>query len=212
MKPDSMFWIRICIVHSILVTWNDSTTAIIRRFFSESNDCWCGSKTTTKKHLKLTFCPKYVKTDLNQPNSKTTSTKQYLRRHLYTKSPSKNIFTKNKFKRNLHPKKSNCFLTWKTAKIEIDKNLKKRRCFIRFYQFRFLLCYLLCFFSRIFWWRCFFILFGRDFSSDVFFVEMSLQLFGTEMSLERCFGRDCSSDVYLAGNVSSKLPWYNFSR
>ena len=57
MKPDSMFWIRICIVHSILVTWNDSTTAIIRRFFSESNDCWCGSKTTTKKHLKLTFCP-----------------------------------------------------------------------------------------------------------------------------------------------------------
>ena len=56
-----------------------------------------------------------------------------------------------------------------------------------------------------------FLHFGRDFSSDVFFVEMFLQLFGTESFL-RCFGRDCSSDVYLAGNVSSKFPWYNFSR
>ena len=116
-----MFWIWICIVHLILVTWNDSTAGIICRFFSESNDCWCGSTTTTKKHLKLTFCPNMWKEILTNQIQKTISTKQYLRRHLYPINPSKNILTKNKFKRNLHPKKSSCFRHEKLQKSKLMK-------------------------------------------------------------------------------------------
>ena len=153
------------------MTWNDSTAGIICRFFSESNDCWCGSTTTTKKHLKLTFCPNMWKEILTNQIQKTTSTKQYLRRHLYPINPSKNILTKNKFKRNLHPKKSSCF---RHEKLQKSKLMKLNKI-IKVYQFRFLPCYLLCFFSQIFWWRCFFILFGRDFSSDALFVETFLQ-------------------------------------
>ena len=103
------------------MTWNDSTAGIICRFFSESNDCWCGSTTTTKKHLKLTFCPNMWKEILTNQIQKTTSTKQYLRRHLYPINPSKNILTKNKFKRNLHPKKSSCFRHERLQKSKLMK-------------------------------------------------------------------------------------------
>ena len=105
------------------MTWNDSTAGagIICRFFSESNDCWCGSTTTTKKHLKLTFCPNMWKEILTNQIQKTTSTKQYLRRHLYPKSPSKNIFTENISKRNHHPKKSSCFRHEKLQKSKLMK-------------------------------------------------------------------------------------------
>ena len=34
---------------------------------------------------------------------------------------------------------------------------------------------------------------GRDFSSELFFIEVFLQIFGRELSLERFFGRDFSS-------------------
>ena len=44
--------------------------------------------------------------------------------------------------------------------------------------------FLVMFFSWIFWWRCFFILFGRDFSSDGFLQRCFFNLFGREMSLE----------------------------
>ena len=41
--------------------------------------------------------------------------------------------------------------------------------------------FLVMFFSQIFWWRCF-ILFGRDFSSDVFFCRDFFNFFSREMS------------------------------
>ena len=141
------------------------TAAIICRFFSESNDCWFVNKTTTKKHVKLTFYRNFWKEILTNQLEKENGTKQYLRRHLYPKVHQKKSLPKTTSKRNLHPKKSSCFRHEKKAKIETNENLVKARCFIRFHQFRFLPCFLFCFFSRIFWWRCFFILFGRDVSS-----------------------------------------------
>ena len=39
---------------------------------------------------------------------------------------------------------------------------------------------------QIFWWRCFFTCFGRDFSSDVFFVDMYFPIF----LLGKCLLRD----------------------
>ena len=52
------FELEFAFLHLILVTWNDSTAAIICRFFPESNDCWCGSKTTTKQYLRKHLYPK----------------------------------------------------------------------------------------------------------------------------------------------------------
>jgi len=48
-------------------------------------------------------------------------------------------------------------------------------------------------------------IFGRDFSSGIFFVEMFVDiLFGRQMSLKRLFGRDL---FFSLQNVSSELPW-----
>ena len=53
-------------------------------------------------------------------------------------------------------------------------------------------------------------LFGGDFSSGIFFVEIFLQIFlGRQMSLKRLFGRN---DFFCLQNVSSELPWYYFVR
>ena len=162
-----MYWIRLCIVHFILVTWNDWTAVIICRFFSESNDCWCGNKTTTKKHLKLTFYPniwKEILTNQIQKNLYQTISQE-------ASLPKKSIQKKSlptTLSREISTPKNQVVFDMKNCKNRNWWNLIKTRCFIRFHQFRFLPCFLLCF-SRIFWWRCFFILFGRDFSSEVFF-------------------------------------------
>ena len=59
---------------------------------------------------------------------------------------------------------------------------------------------------QIFWWGCFFNSFGRDFSSDVFFVDMYFPI----VLLGKCLLRDFLVGVslqFFAGNVSSELPW-----
>ena len=67
--------------------------------------------------------------------------------------------------------------------------------------------FLVMFFSWIFWWRCFFILFGRDFSSDGFLLRCFFNLFGAEMSLETDALVEIDLQILFAGNVSSELPW-----
>ena len=69
----------------------------------------------------LTFCPNMWKEILTNQIQKTTSTTQSLRRHLYPKNRTKNILTKNNFKRNLHPKKSSCFRHEKLQKSKFMK-------------------------------------------------------------------------------------------
>ena len=80
-KASSMFRIRICIVHLILVTLH--WAMVIMCMFLKTmvaGCCLCGNKTSTKKYWKLTFYPNI---------SETSSMKQYLEKHLYPKNTSK---------------------------------------------------------------------------------------------------------------------------
>ena len=208
-----MFSIRICIVHLILVTWNDWRAEIICRFFAESNDCWRGNKTTTKKDLKLTSYPNICKEILTNQIQKKTSTKQYLKMHLYPKSPSKGNLYQKQFQEKSPPKKQVVF-DMKNCK---NPNLWKFNIHALFHQISSVLIFamfLVMFFSQIFWWRCF-IRFSRDFSSDVFFcrdfssiclvgkclyflVEIVLQMFILQgMSLQSFLGRILRENFWL---------------
>ena len=198
-----MLPIRICMVLLILVTWNDWTTVLICWCFSESNGCCCGNKTTTKKHLKLTVCPNIRKEILTDQIKK--SLPNNIWRGISTqKIHPIEISTENNFKRNIHQQKSSCSLD---EKLQTSKLMKFNKNGL-FHQISSVLILAMfpVLFSQIFWWRWFLFLFGRFFSSDVFFVEIFLQ-FSWEI-----FGRDFWSDIFLAGDVSSEFPWYNFSR
>ena len=169
----------------------------------ESNGCWCGNKTSTstKKYVKLTLFPNEI---LTKQISNKNSTKQYLNTlpKESIKRISKEISTKNNFKRNPH----NRFFT-KTGKNRNWWHL------LTFFQQIASVLILPCLFAMSVS-NClvamFLHIFGRDFSSGIFFVEIFLHiLFGRQMSLKRLFGKDV---FFCLQNVSSELPWYYFLR
>ena len=141
-----MYWIRLSSVHLILVTWSDWTAVIICRFFSESNDCWCGNKTTTKKHLKLTFYPNIWKEILTNQIQKTP-----LPNNIWGGISTQKVHPKKSLpktiSREVSTQKNQVVFGMRNCKNRNWWNLIKTHCFIRFHQFRFLPCFLLCFFS-----------------------------------------------------------------
>ena len=154
-----MFRIRICIVvHLVLVTWNWWNHGHYLHVLKAMvvGCCWCGNKSNTQKILEANILPKYLKRDLNQPKSENPLANNIWRRISTQKVHPKEISIKN-----------NC-QEWK---------LKFNKAFFP------LISPVLIFFMFLVMIVCSFVagdvssFLGRDFSSELFFIEVFLQSF-----------------------------------
>ena len=183
--------------------WHEVNEPWLLQVFCESNGCWCGNKPSTKKYLKLTLFPNISERNLKQTNFK---------QKLYQTVSEEASLTKKPIKRNLYQKQfqqksPQPFFCRKTGKLKLMtfSNMFSADCIrSEFCQVVFVPMTALNFLVEIFLH-----IFGRDFSSGIFFVEIFLRiLFGRQMSPKILFGRDV---FFALQNVSSELPWFFLS-